>query len=58
MAVISPCTGVCRINRRTYLCDGCRRSVTEIATWLELSDEQKRALIAELATRDTSAGGE
>ena len=51
MAVISPCTGVCRINRRTHLCEGCRRSLSEIAAWFDYSDDQKQAVIAELATR-------
>lgn len=55
MTVISPCISVCRINRRSRLCEGCRRSMSEIADWLELSDDQKREIIADLATRDPFA---
>lgn len=52
MTVISPCISICRINPATRLCEGCRRSMTEIAAWLEYSDDQKRSIIAELPTRD------
>ena len=50
--VISPCTGVCRLNPRTRLCEGCRRTLAEIAGWLDYPDERKRAIIAALAHRD------
>jgi len=50
--VISPCIGTCRINRRSRLCEGCRRTIGEIADWLSLSDAEKRAVIAELRNRD------
>ena len=53
--MISPCTGVCRINRRSMLCEGCHRSLAEIAEWLEYSDERKRALIEELPGRNPAA---
>ena len=52
MTVISPCISVCRINQQSRLCEGCRRSMAEIAAWLEYSDDQKRAIIAELPSRD------
>jgi predicted Fe-S protein YdhL (DUF1289 family) len=55
MSVISPCIGVCRINRDSHLCEGCRRTLTEIAEWLHLSDDQKRAVIAALPGRDPQA---
>jgi predicted Fe-S protein YdhL (DUF1289 family) len=50
--VISPCTGVCRLNPRTRLCEGCRRTMEEIAGWLDYTPERKRAIIAALAARD------
>ena len=57
MGVISPCTSVCRMNPRTELCEGCRRTLTEIAEWLLYTDDEKRALLAELATRDAFGDG-
>ena len=29
----SPCTGVCRIDPQTEFCEGCGRSINEIAAW-------------------------
>ena len=57
MGVISPCTSVCRMNPRTELCEGCGRTLTEIAEWLLYSDDEKRALLGELATRDAFGDG-
>ena len=54
-SVISPCTGVCRLNPRTGLCEGCRRTLAEIAGWLDYPPEKKRAIIAALASRDPFA---
>ena len=42
--VPSPCINVCRMNPRTALCEGCLRSIDEIAAWSTMSDEDKRAV--------------
>jgi predicted Fe-S protein YdhL (DUF1289 family) len=49
-AVASPCIDVCRMNPRTDLCDGCFRTIDEIAGWSSFDDTQKRAVLS-LATR-------
>ena len=49
--VASPCVDVCRMDEHTGLCEGCRRTLDEIAGWSTFSDEQKRAVLAQLATR-------
>lgn len=36
-AILSPCTGVCRLDE-TGLCQGCHRSGDEIAAWARLGD--------------------
>jgi predicted Fe-S protein YdhL (DUF1289 family) len=51
--VPSPCINVCRIERRTGWCEGCRRTVDEIMAWPSATDDQKRAVLAELPTRVT-----
>lgn len=55
MTPISPCVGVCRINPDTRLCEGCRRSLTEIAEWILYTEEEVRAIVAELPGRDPFA---
>lgn len=42
--VPSPCTSVCRMDPRTGWCEGCLRTIDEIATWSTLGDSQKRAV--------------
>lgn len=43
-SVPSPCTSVCRMSERSGLCEGCARTIDEIAAWSTLSDDDKRAV--------------
>ncbi|HWT34991.1 MAG TPA: DUF1289 domain-containing protein [Paraburkholderia sp.] len=49
--VPSPCINVCRMNQATGLCEGCLRTIGEIANWSSLSDEAKRAVWDEIEKR-------
>jgi len=49
----SPCTNVCRMNPDMDLCEGCFRTLDEIATWSGLSDDNKRVVLAQLPARRT-----
>jgi len=40
----SPCINVCVMNADSGLCDGCWRTLDEIAAWSGASDEQKRRI--------------
>ncbi|GAB2905784.1 hypothetical protein GCM10027093_49740 [Paraburkholderia jirisanensis] len=42
--VPSPCINVCRMNPATGWCDGCLRTIDEIASWSLLDDTAKRAV--------------
>ena len=42
-AVPSPCMSVCRMDMDTGLCEGCLRTLDEIAAWSRMGDEEKRA---------------
>ncbi len=54
--VPSPCISVCVIDAPTGLCAGCYRTLDEIAGWIGLSAEQRRALVAELSLRRARHG--
>ncbi len=43
-ALPSPCTGVCRMDPHSGLCDGCQRTIEEIAAWGGASEDTKRAI--------------
>lgn len=45
--IVSPCISICQIDRATSVCAGCKRTLQEIANWLQYSHAQ-RALIMEL----------
>jgi predicted Fe-S protein YdhL (DUF1289 family) len=47
----SPCTNVCRIDQRSGLCEGCRRTADEIARWPLATEAEQAAILAELPAR-------
>jgi len=49
--VPSPCNNVCKMNPDTGLCEGCLRTLDEIAAWSGLSNEEKRVVLARLPAR-------
>jgi uncharacterized protein len=50
-ATPSPCINVCRMNEAIGLCDGCLRTIDEIAAWSSLDDEAKRAVWKAIESR-------
>jgi predicted Fe-S protein YdhL (DUF1289 family) len=54
--VASPCTSVCSIDPVTGLCAGCFRTLDEIAGWIDLGTDARRAVVAALAGRRTRYG--
>ncbi len=49
--VASPCINVCRMDDTGRYCEGCRRTLEEIASWSEYSAAEKRAVLALLPAR-------
>jgi predicted Fe-S protein YdhL (DUF1289 family) len=49
--VPSPCISVCRMDAASGLCEGCFRTLEEIAGWGRASDEEKRAVWKTLVRR-------
>lgn len=41
-AVPSPCTSVCRMDKLSGFCEGCLRTIPEIAGWSKMEDETRR----------------
>jgi hypothetical protein len=42
---------VCRIDARSGWCEGCRRSLDEIAAWSRMSPDEQRAVVLQLPAR-------
>ncbi len=49
--VDSPCKQLCSLDPDTRTCVGCGRRAHEIAGWLRLSEDEQRAVIADLPRR-------
>jgi predicted Fe-S protein YdhL (DUF1289 family) len=49
--VPSPCINVCRIDEATAWCEGCGRTLDEIAAWATLDDAGKRRVWQRLRAR-------
>lgn len=50
-AVPSPCIGVCRMHAASGWCEGCLRTLDEIAAWSRMADADKRAVLQRLPAR-------
>jgi uncharacterized protein len=53
--VPSPCINVCTMNDSSGLCNGCWRTLDEIAWWSQLDDDDKRAVWVALRQRREQA---
>jgi predicted Fe-S protein YdhL (DUF1289 family) len=49
--VASPCVNVCRMDERSGLCEGCFRTIDEIACWSGFEREDKLAVLARIEAR-------
>ena len=53
--VPSPCVNVCQMDPGSGLCLGCRRTLREIADWLEMTPEEKLAVLGRVAQRSDAS---
>ena len=49
----SPCIQVCRIDASSGVCQGCLRTLDEIARWPDSSAAEKREVLARISERRT-----
>ena len=49
--IASPCIRICSINPKTSWCEGCHRTLKEIAGWSRLAPEERDRVMAELPAR-------
>lgn len=50
----SPCILVCAVDEKTGYCFGCGRTKAEIAAWLTMTSQERRAVMEELPARLTT----
>lgn len=49
--VASPCVRICVMDPDSGLCEGCGRTIDEIAGWLRMDDEERSTIMAALPAR-------
>lgn len=49
--IVTPCVKVCAVDGASGYCLGCRRTLPEIASWAQLSDAERDAVMAALPHR-------
>lgn len=54
--VKSPCKNICRYNDK--MCTACYRTIDEIASWLEYSNEEKLKIIEAAKERKLKIAGD
>jgi predicted Fe-S protein YdhL (DUF1289 family) len=47
----SPCVSICRMNPQTGLCQGCLRTIDEIANWSLLTNHEKLDILQQIEER-------
>lgn len=53
----TPCINVCSVEEDTGLCRGCFRTLEEVARWPHMNDDERRAVMAILPSRNPRAAG-
>ena len=54
-SIATPCIKVCVVDGASSLCLGCFRTLSEIAGWSGLTDDQRAAVMADLPARRSRA---
>lgn len=52
----SPCIDICRMDAAAGFCQGCRRTLDEIAGWRDFSATEKRAVLARIGSEQEMLG--
>lgn len=52
--VSSPCVSICALDEQD-ICIGCHRTGDEILRWTQMSNEERRQVLAEVADREQKA---
>jgi predicted Fe-S protein YdhL (DUF1289 family) len=50
-SISSPCSRICIVDPATGICEGCGRTLAEIARWGTMNEAERRAIMAGLDER-------
>lgn len=55
--IVSPCISVCVMDEQAGICQGCYRTLAEIATWSRISNEDRWDIVQQLRERRQTLAG-
>ena len=51
----SPCIGICQLDVSMNVCVGCFRTRQEVAIWSDVSDDEKKEILARAKSRRSAS---
>ena len=51
---MSPCIGICTIDRKIGFCLGCKRTIDEIGRWQMMEESERLKIVGEIPSRKLS----
>ena len=57
-AISSPCRDICCLNDDTGLCEGCGRTISEIAQWTSLTEAARKSIMEQVPQRLAGSTGD
>ena len=48
---MSPCIGICTIDRNSGFCLGCKRTIEEVGRWMTIDDPERQRILDQLPDR-------
>ena len=51
----SPCIGICQLDVSMSICVGCFRTRQEVAMWSDVSDDEKKEIVARAKSRRSAS---
>jgi len=51
----SPCIGICQLDVSMNVCVGCFRTRQEVAMWSDVSDDEKKEILARAKSRRSAS---
>ena len=56
-AILTPCINICKIDKHTKKCIGCKRTIQQIKDWITFSDKERLEIIETLKKENSNELG-
>jgi predicted Fe-S protein YdhL (DUF1289 family) len=53
--IVTPCKNICDLDEKLYICKTCKRTEDEIASWLDYTPSERKAVMKRIKDRHGSS---